>query len=290
MADERGIRFDRSGRFLLPCSQLLVFQSQKLRKKTQEQTAVAQSSSTAENVLDVLLLFDAARPELTADEISRLIGAPRSTTYRYIRTLREKGFLERASGDAFRLGPRLLQFVRLARRHEDVGAAALPVMERLGEETRETVLLTRISNGHSVCIERVEAPQAVRITFERGAVQPLHAGASSKILLAFAPEKVVADFLSQPLPAAGLNTTTDVQALQEQLAAIRRQGYCVSESEVDEGATAVAVPVRNRRGRLLAGLSTAGPTFRMGPEVVARHLALLQEAAEEIVGRVESGD
>jgi DNA-binding IclR family transcriptional regulator len=248
---------------------------------------VAKSSSTAENVLDVLLLFDTGRRELTADEISRLIGAPRSTTYRYIRTLREKGFLERTEGDAFRLGPRLLQFARLARAQEDVGAAALPVMERLCAEARETVLLTRISNRHAVCIERVETPQAVRISFERGDVQPLHAGASSKILLAFAPGKLVEDYLAGPLAPVGLNTVTDPETLLRQLVEIRAQGYCLSESEVDEGATAVAVPVLERRGRLWVGLSTAGPTFRMGPEVIERHVALLKEAAKEIVERVE---
>ena len=248
---------------------------------------VTKSSSTAENVLDVLLLFDTRRRELTADEISRLIGAPRSTTYRYIRTLREKGFLERTEGDAFRLGPRLLQFARLARAQEDVGTAALPVMERLCAEARETVLLTRISNRHAVCIERVETPQAVRISFERGDVQPLHAGASSKILLAFAPEKLVEEYLEGPLAPVGLNAVTDSETLRRQLAQIRAQGYCLSESEVDEGATAVAVPVLGRRGRLWVGLSTAGPTFRMGPEVIERHVTLLKEAAKEIVERVE---
>lgn len=268
---------------LVRYSHLVKIHSQKLRTKTQEQAAVAQSSSTAENVLDVLLLFDAARQELTADEISQLIGAPRSTTYRYIRTLREKGFLERATGDAFRLGPRLLHFARLARRQEDVGTAALPVMERLCVETRETVLLTRISNEHAVCIERVEGPQAVRITFERGDIQPLYAGASSKILLAFAAPKMREAFLTSLPP------TQDVAQLREQLATIRQQCYCVSESEVDEGATAVAAPLRDVRGRLLAGLSTAGPTFRMGPEVVARHVALLQAAAMEIADKLENG-
>jgi DNA-binding IclR family transcriptional regulator len=236
--------------------------------------------------LDVLLLFDAGHRELTADEISRLIGAPRSTTYRYIGTLREKGFLERSKGDAFRLGPRLLQFARAVRAQEDVGAVALPVMEQLCAEARETVLLTRISNRHAVCIERVETPQAVRISFERGDVQPLHAGASSKILLAFAPPRLVDDYLAQPLTPVGQNTVTDAEALRQQLAAIRERGFCLSESEVDEGATAVAVPLLDGRGKLVAGLSTAGPTFRMGPEVIKRHVELLKAAAAEIVEEI----
>ncbi len=246
----------------------------------------ARFSSTAENVLEVLLLFDASRPQLTADEISQLIGAPRSTTYRYIRTLREIGFLERTESDAFRLGPRLLQFARLARRQEDVGVAALPIMEELCRQTRETVLLTRISNGHAVCIERVETSQAVRISFERGHIQPLHAGASSKILLAYAEPGLVEAYLAAPLPAFGMNIVTDAEQLREQLAEIRRLGYCLTESEVDEGATEVAVPVLDERKRLVAGLSSAGPTFRMGAQVVERHVQLLREAAGRITAEL----
>ena len=243
---------------------------------------MSQSSSTAENVLDVLLLFDASRPELTAEQISRLIGAPRSTTYRYIRTLRDKGFLEATAHDTFRLGPRLLQFARLAGRQEDVGRIALPFMEELCQKTRETVLLTRLFDGHAVCVERVEAPQAVRITFERGQIQPLHADASSKILLAYISEKRVEDYLPLPLNAFTPDTVTDLDELKTQLRQIRRQGYCVSEGEVDAGATSVAVPIFGRRGRLVAGLSVAGPTYRMDESAVEHTLGLLRDAAAAI--------
>lgn len=243
---------------------------------------MSQSSSTAENVLDVLLLFEQNRSELTAGEISQLIGAPRSTTYRYIRTLRDKGFLERTGNDAFRLGPRLLQFARTAQRRQDVGAMALPHMEQLCRQTRETVLLTRLSGRSAVCVERVEAPQTIRISFDRGQLQPLHAGASSKILLAYVPQPQLEDYVQQPLERFTDNTITDPDALKAQLRKIRRQGYCISESEVDAGATAVAVPILDGRQRLVAGLSTAGPTFRMDETVVARHVTLLQSAATAI--------
>lgn len=251
---------------------------------------MSQSSSTAENVLDVLLLFDSSRPELTAEEISRLIGAPRSTTYRYIRTLRDKGFLEATTHDTYCLGPRLLQFARLAGRQEDVGRIALPIMDKLCEKTRETVLLTRLFDGHAVCVERVEAPQAVRITFERGQIQPLHADASSKILLAYISEEKVENYLSMPLQAFTSNTVTDPDELKAQLRQIRRQGYCLSEGEVDAGATTVAVPIFGRRGRLVAGLSVAGPTFRMDEAAVDKVLDWLRDAAVAIEEELADAD
>lgn len=243
---------------------------------------MAKSSSTAEKVLDVLLLFSESQPELSADRISDLIDTPRSTTYRYIRTLRDKGFLERTTAGKWRLGSRLLELGRAARSKLDIGDVALPVMEDIAEETQETVLLTRLSGRHAVCLERVEGPQTVRITFERGQIQPLHAGASSKILLAYVDEGKWDEYLDLPLDRFTEHTIIDPRALKDQLREIRRQGYCVTDSEVDVGARAVAVPILGARGRIVAGLSTAGPSFRMDDDVVEQHIELLQAGVAAI--------
>ncbi len=243
---------------------------------------MAHSVSTADKVLDVLLLFDESQAELAADEISELIDTPRSTTYRYIRTLRDKDFLEKTDAGTFRLGPRLLELGRIAHRKLDISDIALPVMEEIARETRETVLLTRLFDRHAVCVERIEGPQSVRITFEHGQIQPLHAGASSKILLAHLDESEWDERLVLPLAAFTEKTITNFHALKEQLHRIRRQGYCISEGEVDEGARAVAVPILGARDQIVAGLSTAGPAFRMDDATAERHIELLRSGAAEI--------
>jgi DNA-binding IclR family transcriptional regulator len=243
---------------------------------------MSKSPSTADKVLDVLLLFQESWPELTAEEICELIDAPRSTTYRYIRILRDKGFLEKSATGGFRLGPRLLQLGRIARSRLDISDIALPVMEDIARQTRETVLLTRLFGGNAVCVERIQGPQTVRISFEIGQVQPLHGGASSKILLAYVDENEWDKYLTSRLERFTEYTITEPEALKEQLREIRRQGYCVSESEVDLGARAVAVPIKDARGRVVAGLSTAGPVFRMDDDTVDHHLALLRSGASTI--------
>lgn len=243
---------------------------------------MATSSSTADKVLDVLLLYEEAWPELSADQICELIDAPRSTTYRYIRTLRDKGFLEKSPSGGFRLGPRLLQLGRIARSRLDVSNIALPVMEDIARQTRETVLLTRLFGSNAVCVERIEGPQTVRISFELGQVQPLHAGASSKILLAYVDEETWDEHLRLPLERFSEYTITDPDVLKEGLRQIRRQGYCISESEVDVGARAVAVPISDARGRVVAALSTVGPAFRMDDATLERHLELLRLGATTI--------
>jgi len=239
-------------------------------------------SSTANKVLDILLLFDEARPEISGEAISAAIKTPRSTTYRYIRTLTDKGFLEKVVDGKYCLGPIFFQFGNLIYGEKTLSYIALPVMQSIMQQTNETVLLTRRFNRYSVCMERVEGQQAIRITFKRGHSQPLYAGAYSKILLAFAGETFLNDYLEQPLEPFTENTITDPEALRAHLQQIRKQGFCTSEGEVDIGAKAVAVPILNSRQRLVAGLTTAGPTFRMDEDTIEHHLQLLLDGAAEI--------
>jgi len=240
------------------------------------------NSSTATKVLDILRLFDETQPEISAEAIGDAIRTPRSTTYRYIRTLTDKGFLEKATNGKYRLGPVFLQFSTLICDEESISRIALPVMTAIMEETNETVLLTRRYDRLSICVERVEGQQAIRISLKKGHRQPLHAGASSKILLAFADKAVWDQYLDRPLERFTDNTITDPDALRAHLRQIREQGYCVSDSEVDVGAKAVAVPILNRNKRLVAGLSTAGPAFRMDAATVESHLQILRTGAATI--------
>jgi DNA-binding IclR family transcriptional regulator len=244
------------------------------------------NSSTATKVLDILLLFDETQPEMTTEAICEAIQTPRSTTYRYIRTLTDKGFLEKTARGAYHLGPTFLRYGSLIYGEQTLSHVALPIMNSIMKETNETVLLTRRFNRFSVCTERVEGQQAIRITFKRGHTQPLHAGASSKILLAFSNESVQDDYLSHPLEQFTENTIAQPEALKSHLRQIREQGYCTSDSEVDEGAKATAVPILNSRRQLVAGLSTAGPAFRMDDETIQHHLQLLLAGAAEIAGKL----
>lgn len=243
---------------------------------------MSSSSSTAGKVLDILLLFDESRSALTAEDIGQLIDAPRSSTYRYIRTLCNKGFLQKTASGKYQLGPSLLQFKPLLSGEPGLRKIALPEMDNVMRKTNETVLLTRRFGRHSVCVERVEGSQAIRITFERGHTQPLHAGASSKILLAYTEDEVQDNYLSKSLKRFTENTITDPEQMKVHLDDIRSQGYCISEGEVDMGAIAVAVPIFNQNKEVIAGLSVAGPAFRTDKGKIEAHLRALQTGARVI--------
>ncbi len=240
----------------------------------------APSNSAVHKVLDVLLLFDGQDMRLSADEISHQLHIPKSTIYRYIRILVDKGLLEKAGAAHYCLG---LKFIDLGRKalasNREIRLVALPSMKRLAEVAGESISLMRLYNRQVVCIESIEGRPALRVTIERGRIQPLHAGASSKILLAGIPFEEWPSYLELPLRRFTDTTTTDLDALKAEIETVRQTGYCVSDGEIDVGARAVAVPLVNRHNEIVAALSIEAPLSRMTDATVLRFLELLREEA-----------
>ncbi|MHA4854266.1 IclR family transcriptional regulator [Rhodococcus sp. MSC1_016] len=220
-------------------------------------------NSTADRALDVLLLFRDDKLVWTATEIADGIGVARSTGYRYLQSLVNSGFIEE-SANGFRLGPRIFMLAQLARASSSLSDIALPAMKSLAEKFGETVLLTRRSGRSVVCIDLVESAHAVRLSYERGHVLPINAGAAAEALLAWAPQGEVTELLAAaPLERFTAKTITDPTELQKRLAQIRKEGVAVSHGELDDEILGVAAPIYDAKGAVIAALSIAAVASRI---------------------------
>ena len=220
-------------------------------------------NSTADRALDILLLFRDDKLVWTGAEIADQLGVARSTGYRYLQSLVAAGFVEDGPG-GFRLGPRIFDLARLARSGTKLPDIALPAMRTLADTVNETVLLTRRSGRFVVCLDRIEAPHAVRLSYERGHVLPINAGAAAEVLLAWAPPDDVAAVLAAgPLERFTPSTLTDPAQLQTRFAQIRKDGVAVSHGELDEQILGVAAPIHNSRGAVIAAVSIAALASRI---------------------------
>jgi IclR family transcriptional regulator, acetate operon repressor len=211
----------------------------------------------------------------TVAELATEAGMPTSTAYRLLAELEQHGLVQRGPDSTVALGTRLVALGRSAEAglRERVVEPAAGVMEKLSEELGETVILTAPCALEAIVLHVVEAERhSVRLSytvFRRG---PMHRGASGKILAAFlesGDRRRLVEALGAP-------------QLQDELDAIRRDGLAMTVAELDEGAAAVAAPILDRRGRLVAGLSVAGPAERITARVPALRAAVLDAA-----GRVE---
>jgi DNA-binding IclR family transcriptional regulator len=248
-----------------------------------------QGNLTADRAVRLLLLYDDTRPTLSAAEVAEHLGMSRSTTYRYLQSLRAAGLLEEADSSkaTFRLGPRIFELARVARKGLGLTEVAAPAMRRLVEETGETVLLTRLSGSHVVCVEREESNQHLRLSYERGQVLPVHAGASAIVLLAWLePAELDRILEATTLERFTDATTTDANVLRARLSEIRKLGYAVTFGERDPGVVGVAAPIQDENGSVAAGLSVVLPSHRVDERKLQDTITALRAYAGQVSERL----
>lgn len=241
--------------------------------------------------LEILLLFDSSRTVFTVPEIVARLRFSQSKTYRLVRALVHYGLLETPNGSGeYSLGMNALRLGLLAQQKFNIAGVALPFMRELSRLTKETVHLTSVHGNKAFCLERVESEEAVRYSlFTPGASLPLHAGASSKVLLAFLPEaEWEAIIAGEELARFTPQTIIDRRILKAQLKEIRARGYAFSDQEVDRGVRAVAAPIVNPRGELLAGLTVAGPAYRITKKKVQSLGRLVIRYAGKIAAQLQA--
>lgn len=236
--------------------------------------------------LNLLDLFTVLHPQWSLTELSQVTNFPLSTVHRITGALKEYGLLARdPQSKEYRLGFSAIDLGYRALASLDIPLIARPIMRRLAQQTRETILLTipNDTRDHSVCIERIDGQYDLRIHLKVGRQVPLHAGASAKVLLAYFPPDEVDELLRRVgLPKVACNTITDPKVLREHLTTIRHQGYAFSQNETNEGAWGLAVPILDQQENVVAGLGISAPISRYSREAEKRFAELTRDATEEI--------
>ncbi len=241
------------------------------------------SLRTVERTLRLLGTL-ASRPthKWSLTELARVLRVHKATVLRMLSTLEQHGYLVReGEPPRYRLGPSVFALGGAAQPR--VREVAYPTLQWLSHETGETSLLHMLAGTETVCVEKVESPQPVRVTFDIGRRGPLHAGSSGKSLLAFLD---AAEF-EWLLPRLDLRpytdrTITDPSDLREELERVKRRGYAVSCGELDSGVYSVGAPIHNALGRLEAGVTIVGPESRWTEEVHPSQVEKTLQAARWI--------
>ena len=220
---------------------------------------------SVDRAIDVLETMARTGAPMTLGQLCQLLGAPKSTTWTIVRTLAARQVLEyEAATRTYRPGPTLRALGRSRATAVDLAAVARPHLTRLAHVTREAALLQVLSGREVVCAERIDSPEPIRYVAEVGGRRPLHCTAAGKVVLAWARPGFAEDYLRLTrLRACSANTITQTGRLRDELARIRHLGYAVSAGEYALGLMAIAAPVLDTGGELVAAINVAGPTFRM---------------------------
>lgn len=234
------------------------------------------NSPSGDSVLDrivaVLATFTNERTSQTAAEIGRRAGLAPSTAHRLVGELVESGLLEREEDHRVRLGMRLWELAMRGSQALRLRGAALPRMEQVQAAIGQHTQLAVIEDGEALFLERLSTPTAGSNLARIAGRLPLHASSAGLVLLAFAPTALQDEVLAAPLPARTPQTITDPTELRRVLAGIRERGWVVAHGFVESHSTAVAVPVRDPRGRVVASLAVVMPNGAVPERVVLDRL------------------
>jgi DNA-binding IclR family transcriptional regulator len=225
--------------------------------------------------------------ELGVTELGRRLGVHKATASRLAATLAEHGFVERDPvTERYRLGFALVALAGSATANLDLVRTARPVLEELAERTRETVNLGVRSGDGVVYLDQVSGARSIVSVSWVGRRTSLHDTSNGKVLLAFAANDDVDRVLAGALERRTSNTIVDPGRLREQLATVRERGWAQTLEELEEGLNAVAAPVRDADGSVVAALSVSGPAFRMRSVDMPRIARLAVDAGSAVSQRL----
>ena len=204
--------------------------------------------------------------ELGVTELGRRLEVHKATASRLAATLAERGLLERdPSSERYRLGFGLIRLAGAAMAGLDIVSSSRVTLEDLAELTHETVTLGVVSGDEVVSIDQVSGTRSIVSVSWVGKRTPLHTTSTGKVFLAFMDDAERERRLAKPLERGTGRSVTDVPQLRTQLEEVRRRGYAQTLEELEEGLNAVAAPVRQGDGTVVAALSVSGPAFRLRP-------------------------
>lgn len=231
---------------------------------------------SVERSYTLLELIAEAGGEISLSKLAAASGLPLATVHRLARTLAAGGYVRHLASRRYALGPRLIQLGEASSRI--LGSLGAPNLARLADKTGESANMAIFDRDGVVYVAQSPSRHSMRMFTEVGRRVEAHCTGVGKVLLAqMRPEVVRATVTRTGMPAHTRHTITDPDALEAELAKIRKQGYAVDNEEQEIGVRCIAVSVP---GDSMTAISVSGPTGRVTLEAIEAISRTLHEEAE----------
>lgn len=238
---------------------------------------------SVDRALETLELL-AEHGESGVTEVADLLGVHKSTASRLLAALEARRMVEQGGERGrYRLGGGVLALAGAVAGQMDLVRAARGVCEALAEQVGETVNVAIADGGDVVNVDQARGGSALSTQNWVGERTPAHATSSGKVLLAFGALPHPSG--RGPLARFTDRTITDRRALATELDAVVERGHAVADGELEVGLLAIAAPVRDAGGAVVAAISASGPAYRL-EERRAQVATDLVAAADEVSQRL----
>lgn len=237
---------------------------------------------SVELVFRLLELLAGAPHPMGVTEVARELAISKPRAHRHLRALVQRGYARQdLRTEGYEIGVQLLALGEMARERFDVMGAIRPVMAPLRAATGLAVTASALVGDEVVVLEMLQGATLIEFGVRPGSKLDLHASAHGLVALAFGPSLLLASALARPLRAWTEHTVTDPDALQAEVARVRRQGWATAADAVQIGVNALAAPVLDHRGGFRGSVALVGATQFIPAEPSAELTAQVTKAAAE---------
>ena len=246
---------------------------------------MTKNTSFTNRLFALLDCFSPQHPEIGVREAARMLNISSSSCGRLMSEMRNEGVLtQNPESRLYSLGGRVIRWAGVYLASSDLCSISLPLMKSLFKEVNETVILYVVEGDERVCVERFESFQNIRIVESIGLRLKLYAGSGGQAILAFMGEAEIERILA--LAAKEIQSddiAEELRIIRNQLEETRRKGYAVSHGQWLSGASGIAAPIFDQRGRPIGSISISGPSDRFqSQEKIQKYADLLLPAVEKI--------
>ncbi len=243
---------------------------------------------SVDRAIDMLDCFTAEHPEFGVTELATRLSVHKSIASRMAATLRARRFLEmNPASRRYRIGRRVFELGQLFNQRSELADIAAPHLRALARSVGHASHIGVLDGRDVRIIGCVESNHPLQVAVHTGERRPVHATASGKLFLAFGPQDLF-DTLSPGgrFPKVGPNTIEDPAGMKRELASIRRQGFARNREESLRGVGAVAAPVFDANGQIVASITAIYPLALVDPPDFKRICARVVETARKIGERL----
>ena len=253
------------------------------RMRTPTSAVSGAAVASVARAMRVLKAFADHPGGIALTRLSAELGYGKASLSKIMSTLEREGFVRRDGAGHFHLTWRLLALAFGHAQRVGISGVCMPVLQSLADETDELVQLAVIEGDHVLFVAKAEGPgHSLRLLPLVGVVAPTHATASGKVWLASLPDDRALDVMRrQGLARVTSRTITSRARLLAEPRSVRRDGYAITDGELDEGGRAIAAPIVHR-GRVVGAIAVSGPSSRLPLPRLKRLAPRVQRAAREL--------
>src|SRR3984893_5901375 len=239
--------------------------------------------------LAVIRAFSRNHAALSLSDIARSAGIPAATARRCLLTLEELGYVKR-NGRDFLLRPKVLELGAAYLASMNIEHLTRTHLEELARNTADSAPIVVPDGTDIVYVARTSVRTLLRLEAHVGSRFPAHATSTGRVLLAgLGTERLERYFATAKLEALTDRTVTDPVKLRQLIEDCRRTGYSAVEDELAYGVVALAVPVFDQYGRVVAALNRSGHSRRVAKsKMIRERFTMLQEVSRRISAALAS--